>query len=232
LEQGIAAKHRHRVDIGILHQNLRIPIAAGEQADAICWRVAKTAKQAVGGGVLIARDGVENSRSAFGKIRLSASIMKINGTRSYLSAAERNTGEQTIFMRIRMLQAGDEEASHIWKPQLGDDEEGSGKDSRRVKRAPDMLVVKDLEGEVITAQRQPELKKKAAYFRVRQMREVSFQIRPASFSPRPNVFRLANFRFTIARIPLIGLRSRCRSQPLRANSSKTSGSIDVSKWNM
>jgi hypothetical protein len=59
LEQGIAAKHRHRIDIGILHQNLRIPIVAGEQADAICWRVAETAKPAVGGGVLIARDGVE-----------------------------------------------------------------------------------------------------------------------------------------------------------------------------
>jgi len=59
LEQGIAAKHRHRIDIGILHQNLRIPIVAGEQAAAICWRVAETAKQAVGGGVLIARDGVE-----------------------------------------------------------------------------------------------------------------------------------------------------------------------------
>jgi hypothetical protein len=52
-----------------------------------------------------------------------------------------NTADQTIFMRIRMFQAGDEEVSHIWKPQLGDDEEGSGKDGRRVKRALDMLVV-------------------------------------------------------------------------------------------
>jgi hypothetical protein len=49
-----------------------------------------------------------------------------------------------------------------------------------------MLVLEDLEGEVITGQRQPELKKKAAYFRVRQMREGSFHIPPASFSPRPN----------------------------------------------
>ena len=45
------------------------------------------------------------------------------------------------------------------------------------------------------AQRQPELKKKAAYFGVQQMREGSFHIRPASFSPRRNDLSPLEFSF-------------------------------------
>ena len=59
LEENVAAKHRHCIHVGPLHENFRVPVIMGEKADGMCGCFPKTTKNAVSGSALFALDRVE-----------------------------------------------------------------------------------------------------------------------------------------------------------------------------